>query len=217
MAVKKNFKLNIVWQEASDLVWKYYFYILGSYIILRFLSYFFISLKELIFWSAFNVFIAIFTIAFLLNPKLYRKFNKVQIQKKVKVNSNNKKEKEYFIELPDIKAFIAKKLKEVKWTKVLMAKIFIVFAILVFSLIYRVGIADLVVLIFGAIAVLFNFRIRYLIFLALGLLIAAPFLIVVDKINIAEGFAVFSYYFMIIITLLMLKELLVKKTSKARA
>lgn len=128
----KKFSFKIFWQDFTDRVWNFYFYLFSFYIVSRILAFFFKSWQNYFDWASFDFFIIFFTILIFLHPKLV-KFTKTFFNKlfnfKIKpINLRFNKIK--FPDLTSVKTYLSKLYLLLKWLlsviKFILAQSFLV-------------------------------------------------------------------------------------------
>ncbi|HZJ41004.1 MAG TPA: hypothetical protein VFD16_01935, partial [Candidatus Saccharimonadales bacterium] len=97
------------------------------------------------------------------------------------------------------------KLTKISWK--VWLKIFIILALLIFSIFKEIGFLDFLVLFYGLISFLFIINSRYSAVAALIFLAACPFLLIFKKDVLAESSAIYAYYFLVITVLTQIREL----------
>lgn len=247
---KKKLSIKFIAKDLLGSIWSIYFYLLGFYILSRFLS---LSIKswQNCNWRAFDILIVICSILSLYHPRVQKflrsfknelnlkkiisdaklarpTFSKINIRmnpiEKIQIILLRGKSLLIFLfktlkkavylsgayALKPFKFFIVK-IKAVKWTKMLILKWIIIFAILGCALSKNMQMIDFWILAYGLIAVLFIIESRIAAGFALICLAACPFLLIFKQEILAEAMAVYAYYFLIITVLIQIREL--KKES----
>jgi len=184
---KEKIDQKILGAELAGKVREFYPYFLGFYFLALFISLWSKTWRSFFFWPAFHAALILFTILFILVSR--RKISWGLIRNKIR---------EYFF-------WTWRKLVSVKrrdWLKVGFMVI-----ILVFSLFEYFNPLEFLVLLYGLISFLFILDSRYAAGAALVFLVSCPLLSIFKKDILAETFAVYAYYFLVVTVLTQIRAL----------
>jgi len=236
----KNKKTKLVWEYFSAEIKRIFPYFIAFYLLSLFLAKISPTYKGFFYWPAFNIAILLLVLIYFITiaQSLWSKIlSKIFLIKKIKINFRRPNFKFdgiklgvkssfklccrqgrkvcgiFFIFLKKIILSLKKLLLFIwqKYSWMFFAKIAIVIIILVLSLYYNITLPNFLTLAYALIAFLFVLDSRYAAGVALLCLAACPILLIYKKDAIAELFAVYAYYFLVITVVGALIEINLKK------
>ncbi|MFA5108962.1 MAG: hypothetical protein WC458_00225 [Patescibacteria group bacterium] len=192
----------ILGAELADKVRKFYPYFLGFYFLALFISLWSKTWRSFFFWPAFHSAVVLFTLLFILVSHL-RIFNYFSAHSwkgalKFFLILTRNKTQNFFSWAWRRLALV----KKCDWLKVA-----VVVLVLVFSLFKYINPLEFLILLYGLISFLFILDSRYAAGAALVFLVSCPFFLIFKKDVLAEIFAIYAYYFLVITALTQIREL----------
>jgi hypothetical protein len=194
------------------------------YLLSLLLAKFSITYQNFFYWPAFNVAILLLTIIYFITL-VYFNWKKVVVIKipKLKIKSGKLKFKfiNFKLILKNIFLWLNKIFGELKknisqhWPtnpRWFFARVAIIFIIMILALWHGIILPDFLTLAYALIAFLFMVDNRYAAGLALLFLAACPVLLICKNDGLAEFFAVYAYYFLVITVVSAIIEMKLKKS-----
>lgn len=195
----------ILQAEIKLRIREFYPYFLGFYLLALVVAFFSKTWSSFFYWPAFHSSIVFFSLLFVLTFKFNFRFNRQTIIgfKENSFRETNIQFRRYFIPVYSKLSSLSRR----TWLK-----IFIISVVLILALFKELGVLDFLVLFYALISVLFMLDSRWSAGLALVLLASCPILLIFNKDVLAEKFAIYVYYFLVITVLTQIREF--KQDSK---
>ncbi|MEI7451817.1 MAG: hypothetical protein WCK37_01285 [Candidatus Falkowbacteria bacterium] len=209
----KNKKAKLIWSHFAADVKNFFPFFAGFYLLSLLIAKFSITYKDFFYWPAFNGAALLLLLVYIatFNPWLKIKFKKPNL----KINFSNLK-----LALENIFLFINKIFSNLKrfillhWPthpRWFFTRVIMIAGILIFSLMHNISFVDFLILGYALVAFLFVVDNRYAAGGALVCLAICPVLLLIKNDVLAEYFAVYAYYFLVITVLGAIIEMRLEK------
>ena len=207
--------------RTADDVSIFFPYFFVFYIIIVFLSYFFISVGNFFYWPGLNASILFLAVISSVSSRGRRLFSVIKRYAKEPFQGISRKMADRMLLASEfifswakkMVLFLFHKFKTLPWTGKL--KIILIILIGILSLILKISTIDSLVLIYGLILVFFGLWPKSSFIFALILIILCPIVLILELDSMAKSLVVHAYYFLIIAVIVSIRELISQRKLNA--